>query len=106
MNKTEPKTFEVAPYSDVEFGPYEAFKVIKQIIADLLRDSPAHAVNVAWVGDKVRMTHQTFTTFLPIQQGTAEGESREVLKQTISYLKREFRDRTGKTPSLQGLLAV
>jgi hypothetical protein len=98
---TEAQGYEVAPYSDTEFGPYEAFKVLKQSIVDLVRDSPAHSVRADWVGDKVRVTFQSFVALYPIHRNQVDTEANEVQKQTVSYLKKEFKARTKKTLKLK-----
>ena len=99
MNK-EPQTFEVAGYSDVEFGVDEAFKVLKQIISDIVRDSPAHAVGLSMTGDLVRLHYVTTVVNLPMRRQNVEEECHEVFKQTEAMLKKEFKERTGKTLKL------
>ena len=93
--------FEVAPYSDVGFGPYEAFKVIKQIVWDLVRDTPAHSVRVDWVGDKLRVTFQTFVALYPYHKNRVDEEAMEVQKSMAAYLKKEFKVRTKKALKLK-----
>jgi hypothetical protein len=100
MKKPEPQGYEVAPYSDVEFGTYEAHKVIMQIFHDLVRDSPAHAVWGDMVGDQLRIRHQTVVVNLPMKVAQTEDECEQVFKSTVSWLKKEFKDRTGKALKL------
>ncbi len=99
MNK-EPQSFEVAPYSDVGLGINEAFKVIKQIMGDLQRDAPAHAVWADMAGDKLKIHYLTYVAFLPANVKRVEEECDLVFKSTASYLKREFKARTGKALKL------
>lgn len=101
MAKKEPQSFEVAGYSDVEFGVAEAQKVIVQIFRDIERDCPAHAVWADVVGDQLKIHYHTYTMFLPARIKEIEGEADEVFKQTVSYLKKEFRARTGKALKLK-----
>lgn len=96
MIRKEPQSYEVAEYSDVEFGTNEAFKVIKQIFADIVRDCPAHAIWANMAGDQLQVHYMTYTMHLPSRLPQVEAEAEEVFKQTSSYLKKEFRARTGK----------
>ncbi len=99
MNK-EPQTFEVAGYSDVDMGVAEAFKVIKQSVADIVRDSPAHAINVSMTGDLLRVVYSTTIVNLPVRRQQTEVEVHEIFKQTVALLKKEFKERTGKALKL------
>jgi RIO-like serine/threonine protein kinase len=96
MSKQEPQTFEVAGYSDVEFGVAEAYKVIKQIFADLGRDAPAHAVWADMTGDLLKIHYHTYVINLPVHYKKVEEEANEILKRTVTHLKKEFKSRTGK----------
>lgn len=98
--KKEPQTFEVAPYSDVEFGIGEAYKVIRQIMWDLVRDAPAHAVRADLTGDKLKIHYLTYVVNLPVNIRRVEEECNEVFKQTVAYLKKEFKARSGRTLKL------
>lgn len=100
MSKQEPQSFEVAGYSDTEIGAAEAFKVIKQIFADLGRDAPAHAVWVDMTGDLVKIHYHTYVVNLPVYFKRVEEESNEILKRTVAHLKKEFKERTGKALKL------
>jgi len=100
MKKEQAQSFEVAPYSDTEFGITEAHKVLLQIFKDLERDSPAHAVWGDMVGDQLRIRHQTVVVNLPMKQNQVEEECDQVFKSTVSHLKKEFKDRTGKALKL------
>jgi hypothetical protein len=94
--KIEPQTFEIAPYSDVPFGIKEAHQVVMQIFRDVIRDAPAHAVWADMTGDLLKIHHNTYTMLLPQRMPQVEDESRQILDSTVSYLKKEFRTRTGK----------
>jgi len=99
VNK-EPQTFEVAGYSDVDFGINEAFKVLKQIVADVVRDSPAHSIGLSMTGDLVRLHYIDAVVNLPAVRQQTEDQAQEVFKQTVTMLKKEFKERTGKTLKL------
>ncbi len=98
MNK--PQSFEVAPYSDVGLGISEAFKIIKQIMGDLERDAPAHAVRADMTGDKLKIHYLTYVAFLPTNIKRVEEECDLVFKSTVAHLKKEFKARTGKALKL------
>lgn len=104
MPKVEPQSFEVAPYSDVEFGMKEAQQVVAQVIgqifADLKRDAPAHAVWGDMTGNQLKIHYHVYTMHLPVRMKQIEEEANEVFKQTVSFLKKEFKSRTGKTLKL------
>jgi len=99
VNK-EPQTFEVAGYSDVDFGVNEAFKVLKQIEADIVRDSPAHAIRVAMTGDLFKIFYTTTVVDLPSRRQQVEEQCHEIFKQTVAMFKKEFKERSGKTLKL------
>lgn len=98
--KQEPQSFEVAGYSDVEFGVNEAHKAITQIFRDLERDSPAHAVWPSMTGDQLQIHYHTYVMNLPVHMKRIEGEADEIFKSTVAHLKKEFRARTGKALKL------
>lgn len=100
MSKQEPQTFEVAAYSDVDFGIAEANKVIKQIFADIARDAPAHAVWATMSGPQLKIIYHTYVVNLPQHRKVIEEQSNEIFKSTISHLKKEFKSRTGKALKL------
>ena len=100
MNKPDPQTFEVAPYSDVDFGINEAHKVIKQIFVDLVRDAPAHAVWADMTGDLMKLHYHTYVMHLPSRIKIIEDECDQIFKGTLAHLKKEFKARTGKTLKL------
>ncbi len=100
MNR-EPQSYEVAPYSDPDFGVNEAFKAIKQIMGDLERDAPAHAVRADMTGDKLKIHYMTVAVNLPLHMKRVEDEADQVFRSTVSYLKKEFRARTGRTLKLK-----
>ena len=101
MKKKEPQSFEVAGYSDVEFGITEAQRAIVQIFRDIGRDCPAHAVWGDVIGDQLKIHYMTYTMHLPRRIKEIEAETDEILKQTVIYLKKEFRERTGKALKLK-----
>jgi len=100
MSKQEPQSFEVAPYSDVDFGIAEAHKVITQIFKDIARDAPAHAVMFSMSGPQVKIQYHTYVVNLPAHSKRIEEEANEILKNTVSHLKKEFKSRTGKALKL------
>jgi len=100
MKKEQAQSFEVAPYSDTEFGTTEAHKVLMQIFKDLKRDSPAHAVWGDMVGDQLRIHHQTTVVNLPQRMNQVEEECEQIFKSTVSHVKSEFKSRTGKALKL------
>lgn len=100
MSKQEAQSFEVAPYSDVEFGIAEAQKVIAQIFRDIVRDAPAHAVWADLTGDTLKIHYHTYVMHLPSRRKLIAEEANDVFKQTVAYLKKEFKARTGKALKL------
>lgn len=100
MNK-EAQSYEVAGYSDTDFGTTEAYKVIKQIFSEMARDAPAHAVRVEMTGDVLRVHYLTYVAHLPVHMKRIHEEAHDVLKNTVSFLKKEFKDRTKKTLKLK-----
>lgn len=101
MIRKEPQTFEVAGYSDVEFGMAEAQRVIAQIFKDIERDCPAHAVWGDFTGDQLKVHYMTYVMHLPSRTKQVEEEAEEVFKQTVSHVKKEFKARTGKVLKLK-----
>ena len=101
MIRKEPKGYEVAEYSDVDFGITEAHKVIYQIFQDIVRDCPTHAISGDITGDKLRIRYMTVCMFLPTRIKEVEAEAEGVFKEMISHLKKEFRSRTGKVLKLK-----
>ena len=100
MTRKEPQTFEVAEYSDVDFGIAEAHKVIRQIFSDLVRDCPAHAVWGDFTDGHLKIHYLTYTMYLPGRVQQVEEEANEIFKQTVTHLKKEFKSRTGKALKL------
>lgn len=101
MNKQEAQGFEVAGYSETEFGITEAHKAIVQIFRDLQRDAPAHAVWGDVVGEKLKIHYNNYVMFLPTRMRQIEEEAETVFTETVKYLKKEFKERTGKALKLK-----
>jgi len=100
MSKQEPKTFEVAGYSDVDFGIAEAAKVVQQIFKDLARDAPAHAIWASMSGPQLKIHYHTYVVDLPSHMQRVEEEANGVFKSALAHLKKEFKARTGKVLKL------
>lgn len=101
MSKQEAQGFEVAGYSEEQFGTAEAAKVINQFFYDVIRDSPAHAVKGTLVGDKLRISYMTSVVHLPVHIKRTKEIADDIFKSTVKALKDEFHKRTGRTLKLK-----
>ena len=101
MPKTvEPQGWEIAAYSEPELDNNGAYRVIKQIFVDIQRGQSQNAVWADWTGDMLKIHYHSYEMFMPERMKEISARSEEVFKQTVKMLKKEFKDRTGKTLKL------
>jgi hypothetical protein len=100
MPKVEPKTFEVAEYSDPVLDANTAYKTVRQIFAEYARDSAQYAVWADMSGDKLKIHFNSYEMFLPTRMNQVEEQSKQILDSTVKELKNEFKKRTGKALKL------
>lgn len=98
MNETN--SFETTEYSDPEIGYAEAYKVIRQIMVDMIHDKPTVGMWADMSGDQLKLHYLDYVTNLPVHIKETTERAETAFKELVKHLKAEFKDRTGKTLKL------
>jgi len=98
--KPEAQSFEVAEYSEPALDNQEVYSVIKQVFVDMQRTQSQHAVWADWSGDMLKIHYHSFEAFMPEKMRDVEQRANEIITNTVKILKKEFKERTGKTLKL------
>lgn len=94
----KPESFEVTEYGG---DTLDAFSVIKQIIEERVKESPAHSVMVSFSGEKMTLKYHCYEMHLPTRMQQVVATSEDVFRETLSYVKKEFKKRTKTVLSLK-----
>lgn len=94
MPTNAPQSYEVTEYSEPALDAGLAYGAIRQIFADLIRDVPSVGVWADVSGNLLKIHYHCYEMFLPTRLHDIEASANDVLKKTVSMLKKEFRART------------
>jgi len=95
---TKPESFEVTEYSGEQV---DAAKVISQIVADKVKESPAHSLLVSFSGNMMTLKYQCYEMHLPNRIKQVVDQSQDVFRESLSHIKKEFKKRTKQALTLK-----
>src|SRR3990167_6057823 len=98
----KPEGFEVTDYGD-KHEKYDQLSVIKQIIDERVRESPAHAVIVKFAGNQMTLAYHCYEMHLPARMKQVQELANDVFRESLSHLKKEFKRRTKQVLTLKEL---
>ena len=92
-------------FEKTEYGnptdPRDDASIVYQIVLDKVSDSPSSNVLGSLSGNLLRLTYQCYEMHLPTRMKEIEDSAHTVLKEMVSYLKKEFKRQTKRTLSLK-----
>lgn len=94
----KPESFEITEYSGEQV---DAPKVVAQIVADKVKESPAHSLMVSFTGNMMTLKYQCYEMHLPSRIKQVVDLSQDVFRESLSHIKKEFKKRTKKTLTLK-----
>lgn len=95
-----PETFEVTEYG-VEHRARDRHSVIYEILNEIGQGSPVYRCRGSFQGNQLKVTYHCYEMHLPSRIKQVEDQARQVLDETIRYLKKEFKARYGKELALK-----
>lgn len=96
----KPESFEVTEYGD---DAPDMYSVIQQIVADKVKESPAHGLMVAFSGGHLVLKYHCYEMHLPSRLKQVVDLSNDVFREAVSHIKKEYKRRTKKALTLKEL---
>ncbi len=97
-----PESFETTEYGD-ENTDAERVEVIAQIVKDRVRENPAHAMVVSFMGTRMILKYHCYEMHLPTRMKQVEATANDVFRETVTQVKKEFKKRTKRPLDLKEL---
>ena len=98
--KIEPESYETTNYGD-ENELYNKYAVIKQIVADKVREKANVGCGVQFVGDFLKINYQTYEMNMHNRIREVQKTAHDTIKELVKHIKKEFKSRTGKVLDLK-----
>ena len=99
MSKIE--SFEVTEYGEDHNIPGRDRGVIKEIVRDMERKSPAMGIQVSFTGNLMKLTHHCYEMHLPVRMKEVEANAKQCLDEAVKYIKKEFKERLKETLNIK-----
>ena len=94
MKKTTPESYEVASYSEDSNKEYDKIAVINQIMKDKAKESPEFAIFCKFTGNFLQIYYNYYGMCVPVRMKEIERQAKEILDESIKFLKKEFKLKT------------
>lgn len=98
MAKVE--SFEITEYGVEHEIPGRVQGVIKEIVRDMVRETPAVGMQVSFTGNLVKFTFHCYEMHLPVRLKQIEDTAKQALDQIAKFVKKEYKSRTGDSINL------